>query len=294
MTVHLRPLQSLAIVGLVAVITAVNVSTALPQTPTVTLDRGSAELMERLASRPAPTLEGGVPDLNGTWDHLGPIEWVRPQVLQDGSVLCITGCSEDRSQPIGQESPATYVRSFPEYRPEFRAKVAELSENQVELDTSLRCAPPGVPRIGPPRKIVQTFREVVFFYEDITGGHYRVVPIDGRGHRERLPASYLGDAVGHFEGDTLIVETLNFNDETWLIDNGAFHTKDLQVVERLRRVGDTIEYEAVAHDPAVLVEPWVERVQTLWLTDMELEEPVRCIDRDLDLLIDGSHHDNLR
>ena len=156
------------------------------------------------------------------------------------------------------------------------------------------CEPPGVPRLGPPRKIVQTAGEVVFFYEDVTGGHYRLIPIDGRRHRENLPASYLGDAVGHFDGDTLVVETVNFNDQTWLIDNGAFHTRDLRVVERLRRIGDTIEYQAVAHDPAVLAEPWVERTQRLWLTDMELEEPVRCLDRDLDLIIDGSHHDNLR
>ena len=141
---------------------------------------------------------------------------------------------------------------------------------------------------------MQTDREVVFFYEDITGGHFRIIPVDGRGHREDLPASYLGDAVGRFEDDTLVVETVNFNDETWLIDNGAFHTRALRVVERLRRVGDTVEYEAVAHDPEVLVEPWVERTQVLWLSDYELEEPIRCVDRDMDLIADDSYHDNLR
>ena len=106
--------------------------------------------------------------------------------------------------------------------------------------------------------------------------------------------SSLGDAIGRYDGDTLVVETVNFNDETWLTDNGAFHTIGLTVIERLRRVGDTIEYEAVALDPAVLVEPWTERSQTLWLSDREIEESPRCEDRDLDLIIDGSHHDNPR
>lgn len=255
-------------------------------------ERGSAGLIDRLASKPTPRMASGVPDLNGAWDHIGGIEFVRPVILPDGSV-CVIGCGPPPARD-SEPSPAFYERTFPEYRAEFLDRVDELDENQVELDTALQCRPPGIPRLGPPWKIVQSPREVAFFYEDPTGGYYRIIPIDGRGHRDDLPASYLGDAIGHFEGDTLVVETVNFNDETWLADNGAFHTKDLRVVERLHRVGDTIEYQAVAHDPAVLVEPWLERTQTIWLTDIELEEPVRCVDRDLEQILDGSHHDNPR
>ena len=156
--------------------------------------------------------------------------------------------------------------NFPKYKQEFLAKVKDLSERQVEIDTALQCQPPGVPRIGPPAKIVQTAREVLFLYDDVNGSFFRIIPTDGRAHRKDLPASYLGDAIGSYEGDTLVVETVNFNEETWLTDNGAFHTKDLKVIERLRRVGDTIQYQATAYDPAVLAEPWKERTQTLWLT----------------------------
>ena len=254
--------------------------------------RGSAVLIGQLAARPTPRLASGVPDLNGAWDHLGGIEFVRPVVLPDGSV-CVVGCGSAPA-PADEPSPAAYERTFPSYRTEFLERVAELDERQVRFDMALHCHPPGVPRLGPPWKIVQSQREVVFFYDDPTGGHYRIIPVDGRGHRPDLPPSYLGDPIGRFENDTLVVETVNFNEETWLSDNGAFHTKDLKVVERLRRVGDTIEYEAVAHDPAVLVEPWLERRQTIWLTDVELEEPVRCVERDLEQIVDGSHHDNPR
>ena len=165
----------------------------------------------------------------------------------------------------------------------------------MKLDTALRCQPPGVPRIGPPDKIVQTAKEVVFLYDDLNGPFFRIVPTDGRAHRPATAwRGYLGDAIGKWEGDTLVVETTNFNDETWLADNGAFHTKDLRVVERLRRTGDKLEYRATSYDPAVLAEPWEGRVRNLQITDQELEEPVRCEDRDLAHMVDNSHHGNAR
>ena len=266
------------------------------QGPRMTPDR-----LAEMAKKATPKLADGKSDLNGTWDHLGGIEFVRPQSLDGGSV-CVVGCPPAAAAPRGGGAgasaggpPATApAPNFPKYKSEFLAKVKDLSERQVDVDTALQCQPPGVPRIGPPAKIVQTAREVIFLYDDISGSFFRIIPTNGKGHRKDLPSSYLGDSIGRYEGDTLVVETINFNEETWLTDNGAFHTKDLKVIERLRRVGDTIQYEAVAQDPAVLVEPWKERTQTLWLTDREIEESPRCEDRDLDLIQDGSHHANPR
>jgi hypothetical protein len=262
--------------------------------------RMTAEHLAELEKKPTPRLVDGKFDLNGTWDHLGGIEFVRPQSLDNGSV-CVVGCPPAPAARAGGAGgraggppAAPPAPNFPKYKPELLAKVKDLNERQVEVDTALQCQPPGVPRIGPPAKIVQTAREVLFLYDDVNGSFFRIIPTDGRAHRKDVPASYLGDAIARYEGDTLVVETVSFNEETWLTDNGAFHSKDLKVVERLRRVGDTIQYEATAHDPVVLVEPWKERTQTLWLTDREIEESPRCEDRDLDLIKDGSHHDNPR
>jgi hypothetical protein len=254
--------------------------------------RGSTAMLEALARKPTPRLANGRTDFNGTWDHLGGIEFVRPQKRADGSI-CLILCGP----PPAGTPPAPFppVQSeFPKYKPEFLAKVKQLSEEQVKHDTVLQCQPPGVPRIGAPGKIVQNDREVVFLYDDVNGSFFRIIPIDGRPHRKGLPASYLGDAIGRIEGDTLIVETQNFNDETWLTDNGAFHTSNLKVTERFRRRGDTIEYSAVVQDPSVLVEPWSPKPQVMWITDQELEESPRCDDRDLEHIVDGSHHDNPR
>jgi hypothetical protein len=243
---------------------------------------GAALLAVACASPPS-----SVPDLNGTWGHqrVFGIDAVCAERLPDGSVRNVE-CAAPPAEP---------APSFPKYRPEFLAKVSDLRDRQVATDTVLRCYPPGVPRIGPPAKIVQTAREVLFLYDDPNGSFFRIIHIDGRSHRAGLSSSYLGDSVGRIEGDTLVVETINFTDETWLTDNGAFHTRDLMVVERLRRAGDTIEYEAVAHDPGVLAEPWTLPKRVLRRSTTELEEPPRCDERDLAHMVDASqYHENPR
>lgn len=262
--------------------------------------RGSPEQLKALASRPTPHLPDGRPDLNATWDHLGGIEFVR--VRQDlpaeNESVCVFGCApppgQTRAAPAGPPPAGPPGPGFPNYKPEFATKVKDLKDRQVQVDTLLQCAPPGVPRIGPPAKIVQTAREVVLLYDDVNGPFFRTVPTDGRPHRTDLEPSYLGDAIGRYEGDTLIVETRNLSEDTWLTDDGAFHTANLKVVERFQRVGDTILYEAIAEDPEVLAEPYAPRPMTLWVSTEELAEPARCDDRDLAHMVDGSFHSNPR
>jgi hypothetical protein len=280
-------------VSCIAIVLALAVAgTALAQVAARAPDRGTVQQLQKLSAKATPKLADGRVDFNGTWDHLGGIEFVRPVKRADGSI-CLIACGP----APGGAPPAPFPpvqTDFPKYKPEFQAKVADLKKRQVELDTNLRCQAPGVPRIGPPHKIIQNAREVVFLYDDVNGAFFRIVPTDGRPHRKDAPASYLGDAVGRIEGDTLIVETVGFNEDTWLTDNGAFHTKDLKVTERFRRVGDTIEWRATVNDPAILTEPWALKPQVMWITDIELEEPARCEDRDVKHIIDGSHHDNPR
>jgi hypothetical protein len=281
------------IVSSIATLLALAVAgTALAQVAARAPDRGTVQQLQKLSAKPTPRLADGRVDFNGTWDHLGGIEFVRPVKRADGSI-CLIACGP----APGGAPPAPFPpvqTDFPRYKPEFQAKVADLKKRQVELDTNLRCQAPGVPRIGPPHKIIQNAREVVFLYDDVNGAFFRIVPTDGRPHRKDVPASFLGDAIARIEGDTLIVETVGFNEETWLTDNGAFHTRDLKVIERFRRAGDTIEWRATVHDPAVLSEPWALKPQVMWVTDIELEEPARCEDRDVKHIIDGSHHDNPR
>jgi hypothetical protein len=230
------------------------------------------------------------PDLTGTWDNGAGIDFIRP--LRDGASICFAGCDDAPAAPASGGPPPAPDR--PSYRPEFQARVDELNTRQVEFDPVLRCMAPGVPRIGPPDKIVQQANEVIFLYDDVSGSFFRIIPTDGRGFRSNLEPSYLGDAIGRYEGDVLIVETVNFNGLAWLTDDGSFHTPNLRVVERITRDGDTLSWQATAYDPEVLAEPWVLRPRTADLTDREIVEGAPCIDRDLDHIVDGSHHDNAR
>jgi hypothetical protein len=245
------------------------------------------------AAKAAPRLSDGHPDFNGTWDNGSGYDFVQPTKGADGSI-CILGCARPTGAAPPAPRPAPPPPDRPVYKPEFVAKVKDLDKRQVETDPVLRCKSPGLPRIGPPDKIVQRPGELAFLYDDVSGSFWRIIPTDGRKHRQDADESYLGDAVGHWEGDTLVIETVNFNEDTWLTDDGAFHTKDLKVTERLSRSGDTMTWVATADDPKVLAQPWTVRPRTMKLTTTELQEPVPCADQDLSHVVDGSHHDNPR
>ncbi|HWL61646.1 MAG TPA: hypothetical protein VNQ32_02530 [Steroidobacteraceae bacterium] len=247
---------------------------------------------------PTPRLPDGRPDLNGTWDNGGGIDFVRPQQRADGS-LCISGCDTPAPAAAAPGGPpaAPAARPAPDrpvYRPEHAARVEDLRRSQQKEDPVLRCQPPGVPRIGPPDKIMQTAREVVFLYEDVSGPFFRIVPLRQGVKRADDSESYLGDATGHWEGDTLVVVTRNFNELTWLTDDGAFHSADLVVTERLTRRGNEIEYAAVVEDPTVLLQPWRPRPRRMVLTDVEMAEPAPCVEQDLEHMVDDTFHANPR
>jgi hypothetical protein len=248
------------------------------------------------AAKPTPRTPDGRPDLNGTWDNGSGIDFVRPQKSADGSI-CVSGCPAPANAAPAGPRPAAAPRPGPDrpkYKPEFVAKVQDLEKRQIEMDPVLRCHSPGLPRIGPPDKIVQTSKEMAFIYDDVSGAFWRIIPLTAKQHRKDADESYLGDAIGRWEGDTLVIETVNFNEDTWLTDDGAFHTKDLKVTERLTRNGDMMEWQAIAEDPKVLAEPWKLRPRGMRLANVELQEPAPCIDQDLKHVVDGTHHDNPR
>ncbi|MDX1562535.1 MAG: hypothetical protein R3305_06385 [Gammaproteobacteria bacterium] len=90
----------------------------------------------------------------------------------------------------------------------------------------------------------------------------RVIPLDGRPHANPAIKMWMGDSRGHFEGDTLVIETTNFTDRTGIGSNGggAVHSEDMRLTERLTRIdADTVHYEFTVDDPAIYTEPWTVR-----------------------------------
>jgi hypothetical protein len=235
------------------------------------------------ASTATPRLADGHPDLNGQWHHrIGPpVPQLKPGQSYDAAI----------AKPIGI---AQFNPGKPTYKPELLAKVKDLDERQVQVDPAWYCQPPGVPRVGPPQKIVQTAKELVFLYDDLNGNFFRVVRMNAA-HRTDIEPSAHGDSVGKWDGDTLVVDVTNLDETTWLSDNGLFHSDKTHVIERLRREGDTLHYDVTVEDPVVFVEPWKQRSRDLKLMkDYEIEEAPYCSERDASHLQDLSHHGNLR
>ena len=122
-----------------------------------------------------------------------------------------------------------------------------------------KCLPPGVPRIyiHPfPMQISQTPKEVLMLFEyDHT---VRQIFIDGRKHPDDVSPSYMGHSIGTWEGnDTLVVDTVGFNDSTWLDRAGHRHSDQLHVVERMKRADrDHLQIDITMEDPKALAKPW--------------------------------------
>jgi hypothetical protein len=143
-----------------------------------------------------------------------------------------------------------------------------------------KCLPPGVPRIylHPfPWQIVQTPKETLFLYEyDHT---VRRIFTDGRKHPEDITPTYMGDSVGHWEGDTFIVDTVGFfNERSWLDRLGHGHSDQLHVIERFRRVNlNALQLQVTMEDPKTLAAPWTVNLQFELRPDWSIQE-LNCAD----------------
>jgi hypothetical protein len=212
---------------------------------------------------PTPRRADGKPDLTGNW-AAGGMNW------RYGNRRCaptqLEGCSDAWNQTLDFEfeAPSRFGPNRPLYKPEHWDKVIELDMWTNKYDPVMTCQPLGLPRNGPPRRIVQSDSDMIFFYGQYADGgggqgEYRIMAIDGRKHdpQEALQTKYFGHTVGHWEGDTLVLDSVGFNDFTWLARGGFFHSDEMRVVERLTRQGSEILYEVTIEDPQVLVEPWV-------------------------------------
>lgn len=251
--------------------------------------------------------------------------WLAVAVVATASVLAPPPAAAQRS-PVLTEQPQPDGTSVPR-RPDGRADLtgvwnksihqntsrpieplpftAEglLAFNEVAnlLDPTSRCILPGVPRVNNspyPMQIMQMDDMVVFVYEYMH--NFRVIYTDGRGHRPIWEPSLMGDSIGTWDGDTLVIDTVGLTDRTWLDDHGNRHSDALHVIERWRRISaNELWYEATVDDPKFYTEPWT----TGWVTqlapsDWEIME-YACTDNNKDFYdglaqpgsLDGSGRD---
>jgi hypothetical protein len=166
------------------------------------------------------------------------------------------------------------------FRPDARLKFQENSA-APQNDHDLRCLPPGVPRImlmARPFAIVQTPNRILIMYEG--GAHvWRQVWMDGRAHPKDPNPNWLGHSIGHWEGDTLVVDSVGFNDRTWLDDAGHPHTEQLHVIEKLSRTDlQMMKYDVVIDDPGAYTRSWTFSSSLSFHRGEKLAEDI-CLDK---------------
>jgi hypothetical protein len=212
-----------------------------------------------------PRMPDGKPDLSGNWLSVG-IGGARSRRCAPGQGPCDINYQTNQSwdQEFIREDivagevwfSGRWAPNRPVYKPEHWDRIQFLDENTNTQDPILRCQPQGITREDPPSKILQTASEIVLFYGS---QYFRIIPIDGRKHDPELARdiTYLGHSVGRWEGDTLVIDSVGFNDVTWLARGGLFHSDNMRMTEKFRREGNILVYDVTVEDPDVLLEPWV-------------------------------------
>lgn len=222
-------------------------------------------VMAQPAAYRAPRAGGGHPDLNGIWQAMNEANYdLEAHVAKPAMALRPGPYGPVPAAPVlalgaaGAVPPSLGVVEGGEipYKPEMLAKKKENQENWLTRDPEIKCYLPGVPRanyIPQPFQIFQNAKQIFFAYQ--FAGAVRNIFLKDPG-----PApvdSWMGQSVGHWEGETLVIDVSGFNDQTWFDRAGDFHSDALHVVERYTRTSpDVISYEATIEDPKVFTRPW--------------------------------------
>ena len=158
---------------------------------------------------------------------------------------------------FGEDEPAMTPWAEAQYKdakPSFGPKSVTMEETN---DPVYKCFPPGVPRVylHPfPMQIVQIPGQVIVLYE--YDHMVRHIYTDGRPHPDDLSPTWMGHSIGHWQGDTLVVDTIGFNDKTWLDRVGHPHSEQLHVMERFRRPEqNTLQVDFTIEDPKAYTKP---------------------------------------
>ena len=208
---------------------------------------------------PAPRLPDGHPDLGngkGVWN---------PRTITN---LSGNGPQGPARSPVEK---TVEIPMQPWAKALYEARIA----TAYKEDPEGRCLPPGIPRMYAtpfPFQIFQLPDRVLFIFEG--GAHvWREVFTDGRGHPPDPNPTFLGDAVGRWEGDTLVVDTIGFNEESWLDQDGHPHTDALHTTERFTRINELrLRYEVTIDDPKAYTKPWTTSYLIPFVPGAELME----------------------
>jgi hypothetical protein len=215
------------------------------------------------AKAPAAAGNFDAHDLSGVWNMSFP-----PNASQADLEIYVSQFGKD-------EPPMTpwSKERFDKTKPAFGKRGVLVAETN---DPAFQCFPPGVPRIylHPfPMQIMVTPKELImlFEYDHIV----RHIYTDGRQHPKDISPTYMGDSIGRWDGDTFVIDTVGFNDKTWLDRAGHPHSDQLHVTERLHRTAaDRLQVDFTIEDPVAYTKPFTSSMFLRLHPDWSLMEQV--------------------
>lgn len=227
----------------------------------------------------APRAPDGTPDLNGIWQAINTANWNVETHSASAGPMWELGAAYAVPGGFGVVDGGTIP-----YRPEALEQRNENFENRMTLDPEMKCYLPGVPRATYqpfPFQILQSQQHIMIVHE--FAGAVRTIYMDN----QPAPApSWMGWSNGSWEGETLVVDTTDFNGNTWFDRAGNFHTDTLHVIERFTaRSPETITYEVTIEDPAVFTRPWTMTMPLYRRAEPNLQlTEFRCVEYSEELL----------
>jgi hypothetical protein len=253
---RIRTLTALAVTAAAGV----SIGTFLPLTSTPSAGQERTYRATRTAD--------GAPNLNGVWQALNTANWDLQDHDQRQGPLLQLGAAF--SVPAGE---GVVVGNEIPYQPAALAKKKENAERWVTLDPEIKCFMPGIPRatyMPYPFQIVQTAAHVLFAYSFANASRIVYMNVE----IEPQIDTWMGYGSGRWEGETLVIVSTGFNDQTWFDRAGNHHSDALRVTERYTATGpDALQYEATIDDPKVFTRPWQIRMPLY----RRLEQPPRLL-----------------
>jgi len=189
---------------------------------------------------PVPRLPDGTVDLSGLWVGGGPVQ----DIEREGGLKA--GTLDELMTP---QAKRIYASRKEEDNPHYM------------------CLPMGIPRSTPyPFRMIQTptHRKAthIFILQEGNIHSYRQIFMDGRQHPKELDPTWWGHSIGHYEGDTLVIDTVGFNDKAWFDNKGHPHTEQLHTIERWTRIDEGhMTVEVTMDDPGAYTKPWTVKFQ---------------------------------
>lgn len=215
---------------------------------------------------PAPRTADGHPDLSGVW---WPNRTGIPHVENQGKSVDPAALRQFDARVTPEEPPS--------FQPWALEKIKSMTATERELQKlSVNCVPRGLPAIWLSNtyaiQFVQSPGQLVQLIEILN--NFRVIHTDGRPHPKYPDPLFHGNSVGRWEGDTLVIESIGFDERTFVSNNGSwFHSDQMRVIERISRPSrNYLRVQITVDDPKVLTKPWTSAPRHWTLTNEDIQE----------------------